>query len=182
MSVCEQCALRLFNKKCHNLQGIGNPFMGKLIILPNVDYDAYKGKDMSFSKQVEIITQHTSFTGVLTETYILPLIRCNENISCDITEDIVYNCQTYLKQDFITYNFKHIMVCGNAVKRFFNSSIENLKDKIIISKNNRIYYFNYNPLIKFVDKDKFKEFVVNVDKFFNSSSNEDYTNYEIVNL
>lgn len=38
---CDNCPLRLFNSKCHNLQGVGNPFMGKLIILPNVDYDAY---------------------------------------------------------------------------------------------------------------------------------------------
>lgn len=180
MNYCEQCALRLFNKKCHNLQGIGNPFNGKLIILPNVDYDAYKAKDMNFSKQVEVILSDISFTGVLTEVYILPLIRCNESIGCDITEDILIRCQQYLKEDFKTYNFKHIMLCGSAVDRFLHSSISKLKDKIVISANNRFYYSNYSPLIKFIDKERYKEFILNVDKFINSAMYEDYSNYEII--
>lgn len=179
---CDNCPLRLFNNKCHNLQGVGNPFMGKLIILPNVDYDAYKHKDMSFSKQVEVLMQNISFTGELADTYIVPLIRCNESLGCDINDDIICNCQYYLAKDFKTYDFKHIMLCGSAVERFLHGSIYRLIDSIVVSGNNRRYYSNYSPLIKYVDESKFKTFMSKVDDFLYSASNNDYSKYDIVNL
>ena len=179
---CDNCPLRLFNSKCHNLQGVGNPFMGKLIILPNVDYDAYKHRDMSFSKQVEVLKQHITFTGELAETYIVPLIRCNENLGCDINDDIISNCQYYLAKDFKTYDFKHIMLCGNAVDRFLHISIHSLINSIIVSNNKRLYYANYSPLIKYVDKDKFNIFITKVNDFLYSASNKDYSKYNIINL
>lgn len=179
---CDNCPLRLFNSKCHNLQGVGNPFMGKLIILPNVDYDAYKHKDMSFSKQVEVLMQNISFTGELADTYIVPLIRCNESLGCDINDDIIRNCQRYLAKDVKTYDFKHIMLCGSAVERFLHGSIYRLIDSIVVSGNNRRYYSNYSPLIKYVDESKFKTFVQKVDDFLYSASNNDYSKYDIVNL
>ena len=179
---CEECPLRLFNSKCHNLQGVGNPFMGKLIILPNVDYDAYKHRNMSFSKQVEVLMQHISFTGELADTYIVPLIRCNESLGGDINDDIIRNCQYYLAKDFKTYDFKHIMLCGSAVDRFLHSSIHSLINSIVISNNNRKYYSNYSPLIKYVDENKFEIFVSKVDDFLYSTSNNDYSKYNIINL
>lgn len=179
---CDNCPLRLFNSKCHNLQGVGNPFMGKLIILPNVDYDAYKHKDMSFSKQVEVLMQNISFTGELADTYIVPLIRCNESLGCDINDDIIRNCQIYLAEDVKTYDFKHIMLCGSAVERFLHGSIYRLIDSIVVSSNNRRYYSNYSPLIKYVDESKFKTFVQKVDDFLYSATNNDYSKYDIVNL
>ena len=42
MNYCEDCVIRLFNTKHYNLQGIGNPYFGNCIIVPNVDYNAYK--------------------------------------------------------------------------------------------------------------------------------------------
>lgn len=182
MNVCEDCVLRLFNKRHHNLQGIGNPFMGKLIILPDIDYNAYKSGDMSFSKQVDIINQHTSFTGGLSETYILPLIRCSETIGCEATEDVVKRCLTYLSQDFATYNFRHIMLCGSSVFRFLNGNISNLDNKIVVSSDNRLYYSNYSPLIKYVNNELFDKFVINLNRFLNSAFSEDYTGYEIIKL
>lgn len=179
---CDNCPLRLFNSKCHNLQGVGNPFMGKLIILPNVDYDAYKHKDMSFSKQVEVLMQHITFTGELAEIYIVPLIRCNESLGCDINDDIISNCQYYLAKDFKTYDFKHIMLCGSAVDRFLHTSIHSLINSIIVSNNKRLYYANYSPLIKYVDKDKFNTFITKVNDFLYSASNKDYSKYNIIKL
>lgn len=179
---CENCPLRLFNSKCHNLQGVGNPFMGKLIILPNVDYDAYKHKDMSFSKQVEVLMQHITFTGELADTYIVPLIRCNESLGCDINDDIICNCQRYLAEDVKTYDFKHIMLCGSAVDRFLHTSIYNMLNNIVVSNNKRLYYANYSPLIKYVDKDKFNIFITKVNDFLYSASNKDYSKYNIVKL
>lgn len=179
---CDNCPLRLFNSKCHNLQGVGNPFMGKLIILPNVDYDAYKHKDMSFSKQVEVLMQHITFTGELAETYIVPLIRCNESLGCDINDDIIRNCQRYLAEDVKTYDFKHIMLCGSAVDRFLHTSINSVLNSIIVSNNKRLYYANYSPLIKYVDKDKFNIFITKVNDFLYSASNKDYSKYNIIKL
>ena len=55
MDVCSECPIRLFNNKHYNLQGIGNPYFGNCIVVPNVDYNAYKNGSMGFSNQVEII-------------------------------------------------------------------------------------------------------------------------------
>ena len=42
MNVCEQCPLRLFNNRGHNISGIGNIWSGSALVLPNVDIPAYK--------------------------------------------------------------------------------------------------------------------------------------------
>ena len=55
MDVCSECPIRLFNNKHYNLQGIGNPYFGNCIVVPNVDYNAYKNGSMGFSNQVKII-------------------------------------------------------------------------------------------------------------------------------
>ena len=50
--VCDNCALGMFNTKCKCLDGVGNPMSGMIIVVPNVDYNAYKNKGMTFSKYV----------------------------------------------------------------------------------------------------------------------------------
>ena len=57
MNICEDCPMRLFNTKHYNLHGIGNPYSGNCIVIPNVDYNAYKKGDMGFSSQVDIIKE-----------------------------------------------------------------------------------------------------------------------------
>lgn len=74
------------------------------------------------------------------------------------------------------------MLCGSAVERFLHGSIYRLIDSIVVSGNNRRYYSNYSPLIKYVDESKFKTFVEKVDDFLYSASNNDYSKYDIVNL
>lgn len=88
MDVCKDCPMRLFNIKHHNLQGIGNPYFGICIVIPNVDYDAYKKGNIGYSNQVEIIKSIISSTGELTDVFILPFIRCNETIACELNNDI----------------------------------------------------------------------------------------------
>ena len=74
-NICSNCALRLYNTKSYNLQGVGNPYKGNVIVVPNVDYKAYKGKSMDFSTQVEIIEHvlHLS-TGWKSPTFMLFLL------------------------------------------------------------------------------------------------------------
>lgn len=65
IDVCSGCSLRLFNTKHYNLYGIGNPYFGNCIVVPNVDYNAYKKGSMGFSDQVKIIKESLHFsTGV----------------------------------------------------------------------------------------------------------------------
>ena len=93
-TICKDCALRLYNTKSYNLQGVGNPFYGNCIVVPNVDYKAYKGKSMSFSSQVEVIKEVLiPLTGVEESNfYVVPLIRCNEQISREIDKRTFDNC------------------------------------------------------------------------------------------
>lgn len=182
MNYCEDCVIRLFNNKHYNLQGIGNPYFGNCIIVPNVDYNAYKKGGMEFSKQVEIIKSLISSTGELDDLYILPLIRCNEYISCELNEDSYLKCIGYLVEDMKKYQFKNIMLLGSAGRRFLNCNISDYFDTIFISVNNRRYWVNYSSLINYTDSDKYEIFKSNLIRWYNSIKNNDFTNYKFLNI
>lgn len=182
MNYCEDCVIRLFNTKHYNLQGIGNPYFGNCIIVPNVDYNAYKKGGMEFSKQVEIIKSIISSTGELDDLYVLPLIRCNEYVSCELNEDSYLKCIGYLIEDMKKYQFKNIMLLGSAGRRFLNCNISDYFDTIFISINNRRYWVNYSPLITYTDSDKYEIFKSNLIRWYNSIKNNDFTNYKILNI
>lgn len=182
MNYCEDCVIRLFNNKNYNLQGIGNPYFGNCIIVPNVDYNAYKKGGMEFSKQVEIIKSLISSTGELDDLYVLPLIRCNEYISCELNEDSYLKCIGYLVEDMKKYQFKNIMLLGSAGRRFLNCNISDYFDTIFVSINNRRYWVNYSPLINYTDSDKYEIFKSNLIRWYNSIKNNDFTNYKILNI
>lgn len=182
MNYCEDCVIRLFNTKHYNLQGIGNPYFGNCIIVPNVDYNAYKKGGMQFSKQVEIIKSLISSTGGLDDLYVLPLIRCNEYISCELNEDSYLKCIGYLVEDMKKYQFKNIMLLGSAGRRFLNCNISDYFDTIFVSVNNRRYWVNYSPLINYTDSDKYEIFKSNLIRWYNSIKNNDFTNYKILNI
>lgn len=189
MNICDSCPVRLFNTKHYNLQGIGNPNFGRVIVIPNVDYNAYKKGNIGFSEQVKVIEDilHSS-TGeleVLNQLYIVPLIRCNETISCEINDDIYNKCITYFAEDVRKYDFHKILLLGEAVHRFLKCDIKNNLDSLIISKNKRFYNVNYSPLIKFIDKNKFEVFKTYLIRWWHCSSNSiyyNYYNYNIINL
>ena len=162
--------MRLFNKH-YNLKGVGNPYFGNCIVVPNVDYNAYKKGDMGFSSQVEIIRDCSPSTGELDNLYIVPFIRCNETISCELNDDIYKNCLTYFVEDLRQYNFKNILLLGNVVSRFLGCDIKTYIDTIFISPNYRNYAVNYSPLIKYVDKSKFEVFKQYINKWYNKVIN-----------
>lgn len=157
MNICDECPIRLFNKH-HNLQGVGNPYFGNCIVVPNVDYDAYKKGDMGFSKQVEIIKEVISSTGELENIYIVPLLRCNETVSYKVDDDSYNRCLNHFANDMRKYQFKRILLLGDAVRRFLHCDISNYLATLIVSKNNICYNVNYSPLIKYVDENKFEVF------------------------
>ena len=180
--VCTGCAMRLFNTKHYNLQGIGNPYFGKCIVIPNVDYIAYKKGDIGFSKQVEIIKSIISSTGELTDIFSVPFIRCNETISCELNDDIYRRCLTNFANDVKKYDFQDILLLGEAGRRFFTCDINQYLDTIIISSNNRRYCVNYSPLVKYIDDNKFEIFKSHLLKWYHSVNNKTYNGYEILRV
>lgn len=160
MSVCEGCALRLYNTKSYNLHGVGNPFSGNCIVVPNVDYKAYKGKSMSFSSQVEVIKQVLiSFTGEEElNSFIVPLIRCNEQISCEVDKLTFNKCLHWFADDIRKYDFKNILLLGSAARRFLNCNIKDHLDNIMVSPNGRKYFVNYSPLVQYANEKLFNAF------------------------
>lgn len=180
MDICEECPMRLFNTKHYNLQGVGNPYYGKCIVVPNVDYIAYKKGDMGFSKQVEIIHDCLSSTGEVDSIYILPLIRCNKDISCELNENIYNRCMQHFAKDVKKYDFKYILLLGEVSNIFFNCSIsinDNLNNIFISRKNNRIYGINYSPFIKYKDNNKFELFKTYILKWFKSINEYNFSQY-----
>lgn len=181
MDWCKNCAIKLYNTKHHNIQGVGNPWGGNCIVVPNVDYSAYKHGDMGFSNHVKIIENILfPFTGVQdSNLYILPLIRCNEKISCELDNASYHKCLHYFGEDVEKYNFKHILLLGTAAKRFLNTDIKPYLNTLFVSKNNRIYSVNYSPFVKYVDSEYFDTFVNNLVKWYNLVLFNDYNEYQI---
>lgn len=165
MNLCDECPLRLFNKH-YNLQGIGNKFYGNLIVIPNVDYNASKLGDITFSKQVEIIKNIISPTGELDNLFILPLLRCGDAISFEIDDNTYNRCITYLIKDIKRYNFNRILLLGESVNRLLNCNIHTYLDTIIV-KNNIMFNVNYSPLIKYINNEKFETFKHYIIKWYN---------------
>lgn len=179
-SICDNCALRLYNTKSYNLQGIGNPFYGNCIVVPNVDYKAYKGKSMDFSSQVKIIKDvlHLSTGEEESNFYIVPLIRCNEQISCEVDAATYRKCLMFFAKDVRRYDFKNILLLGTAARRFLNCNINEYLDTVIITKNNRRYFVNYAPFVQYADNKLFEIFKINLIKWYNSI-NTNVFNYKI---
>lgn len=178
MTNCDNCPLRLYNTKVHNISPVGNRWTGKCIVVPNVDYPAYKNKDMAFSSQVEIIAEALSFsTGELeSNLYLVPLIRCNESIGCKVNEDIYKRCLEYFLEDLKIYNFRHILLLGTSVQRILNLPINEARTTVYRSKNERFYSSSYSPLIKLVNTNLYNDFVKDVINWYNSAINNKYNN------
>lgn len=170
MDVCKDCALRLFNDKGHNLQGVGNIWSGNAIVLPNVDYDAYKKQDMSFSSQVDVLCNHFPTGGLVANCYIVPLIRCREFNEIVINGDIIKRCLYYLMSDIKRYKIKNIMFCGDAARRYLNiDDIKPYLDTVICHNATRTRCFvNYSPLVKYTNDNLYKEFESHLIKYYNS--------------
>ena len=181
MTVCENCPLRLFNDKGHNINGIGNIWSGNALVLPNVDKPAYKKQDMSFSSQVAIINTILPTGGLEQNLYAVPLIRCNEKFDIEITTKIINRCRTYFETDVNNHQIKNIMLCGDAARRILN--IDDLKpylDVVICErKTRRRYFINYSPLVKYTNDENFEVFKRYLVKYYNSIVSKTY-DYEIL--
>ena len=189
MDVCSECPIRLFNNKHYNLQGIGNPYFGNCIVVPNVDYNAYKNGSMGFSNQVEIIKDVLfSFTGEgdnvdsLYDLYIVPLIRCNETISCELDNNSYNRCLHHFANDMRKYQFKRILLLGDAGRRFLNCDITENLNTLMVSANNKFYNINYSPLIKYKDDEKFNIFKTYLIKWYNWCKSQVSVYDKIINI
>lgn len=181
MSPCNDCALRLFNDKGHNINGIGNIWSGNALVLPNVDIAAYKKQDMSFSSQVEIINNILSTGGLEQNLYIVPLIRCNEHFDIEITDKILINCLYYFNNDVVNHQIKNIMLCGDAARRLLKiDDIKTYLDTVICDNRTKTRYFvNYSPLVKYTNDKLFDVFKNHLIKYYNSIVTKMY-DYDIM--
>lgn len=181
--VCEGCPLGLFNTKCKCLSGVGNPMSGMIIVVPNVDYNAYKNRGMTFSKYVEIINEIIiPFTGGLEQLapFIVPLIRCKLDDKCPITKDIIRKCMLYTFNDIKRYNIKKIMLLGDAATNL-GFSVTNDNNKLCVI-DSFVYSTNYSPFIKFIDDNKYKEFCNRLIKWISANKDNNYNGMKIIKV
>uniref|UniRef100_A0AAU8MGX3 Uracil-DNA glycosylase n=1 Tax=Geladintestivirus 3 TaxID=3233135 RepID=A0AAU8MGX3_9CAUD len=182
--LCEDCALGMFNTKCKCLAGVGNPMSGRLIVVPDVDYNAYKNKGMSFSKYVEIVQDILiPFTGGLEQldVFIVPLIRCNPVEKCPITTNIATRCMQHTFAEVNHYNIHKIMLLGNAAAYLGFGSTANTKD-IIYQMGNYCYSTAYSPFVKFKDDIKYKELCNRLGKWYSADKTNNYNGMKIVKV
>lgn len=174
---CQNCPCRLYNTKGYNLNGVGSPYYGNLIVIPNVDYQAYKESNMNFSTQVEIINDvlHSSTGELEHKIFITPLIRCNEYISCDVNDDIINRCINYTNRDISMYGFTRILLLGSAVDRLLHKTIKHNLD-VYFCRKNFVIEVNYSPLVKYTNDDLYVTFKDKLCSWYNEAVNKVYTN------
>lgn len=182
MNHCINCPLRMFDKH-YNHKGVGNPTYGNFIVIPNVDYDAYK-KGMTYSKYVQIVQEVLSpFTGGLEDYYIVPLIRCRLVKECPVNDAVISHCINYTHRDIFKYNAVKIMLLGDAAKYFMNvDSISEITNKIYLLRDNvsiRGYSASYSPFVKYTDDNKYKEFCNHLIRWYNANKENNYNGYKI---
>ena len=182
-NICEGCPLGMFNTKCKCLSGVGNPMSGMIIIVPNVDYNAYKNRGMTFSKYVEIVRDTIiPFTGGLEQLdpFIVPLIRCKLDKRCPVNEYIARRCMLHTFADIRINNIKKIMLLGNAATNF-GFDITKGKDKLYYVSP-FVYSTNYSPFIKFIDNNNYDEFRNRLIKWISANKDTNYNGMEIINI
>jgi hypothetical protein len=186
--ICDNCAFRLFNSY-HGIKGIGNEFSNKLVIMPIISRNAAKTNDITndetYKDVIEAINGNISSTGVDCQSpdlYFTSFIKCSVPITdaCNISDDIIDRDRRIIIHEFLTHHFTDIMLLGNVGRWLFGYDCKLKHDTCYITKNNKRYVINYNPLIKHYDKDKFAEFKDNIIKWYNAASNKDYTLYKCV--
>ena len=160
LKICDNCILRLYNKN-YNLHGIGNSYNGKMIVVTNVDFNAYKYNRLDYSKQVEIIKdvlKPISSTGEVSEIYITPLIKCRISKDVYIDYQIIDNCKKHLYKEISDYGIKDILLLGDAAKIILGIKyIGSFRTKQF-KFNGITYRVSYNPFIKDKDVNKYEMF------------------------
>lgn len=175
--LCKECALGLFNDKCCNLEGVGNTQSGTMIVVPNVDYDAYKNKSMEFSNYVDIIKSILSSTGGIEQVFIVPLIRCKLNSKCPVDKNIIRRCMLFSFRDIRVYNIKKVMLLGDAA-RYMNFS--NAEKETIHLVGNVGYTVSYSPFVKFKDDAKYKELCNHLIQWISANKDNNYNGMKII--
>lgn len=185
--LCEDCPLRLYNKKGYCLEGVGDIPTDSLIVVPNVDYIAYKNSDFAFSKQVELINHTLFYRGVDYPIKIVPYIRCNIKLSkgmIDATNPIINKlCLKHLNSDIIDNKIKNVMLCGDVAKSLLNiPNITNTFNIRYMNNNQITFYTNFSPLIIYNDEEKYKVFKDNLVNWINAIKFNMFDNYKLVRI
>lgn len=178
--VCLDCPLRLYNTKGYNISGVGNPNYGNIIILPNVDKEAYKHQNFTFEQMIVTLNSlsHSS-TGVdiLDYCYITPLIKCKIANSIILDDQIVKRCMENLKREILTYSPINFLLLGKDVmSHFLQYSIN--PDKMYVDICNRRWFNNYSPGITLYDHEKAQIFENGFIKWLNAVKSNNFSNYE----
>ena len=80
------------------------------------------------------------------------------------------------------YQFKRILLLGDAGRRFLNCDIIENLNTLMVSANNKFYNINYSPLIKYKDNGKFFIFETYLIKWYNWCKSQISTYDKIIKL
>lgn len=165
--------MRLLNDKVYNLQGVGNPMFGNVIIIPNVDYKAYRRKRLELGEYVKEIISTILPTGELSDVYITPLVHCKANRTYPVNNSILRNCSQILQYEFKKYNFKRVLILGSAVEQIMGLDLKKYAGKTIYYRqNNSFWTMTYSPLCKHSNATKYSEFKNHLTKWYNNVINK----------
>lgn len=88
----------------------------------------------------------------------------------------------HFANDVRKYNFKNILLLGDAGRRFLNCDIFDNLNNLIISSNNRFYNINYSPLIKYVNEEKFAIFETYLRKWYSCCITQNFNSYDVIRV
>lgn len=148
---CVDCPLKLLKCKHHKIQGIGNLFSQNIIVIPAIDYNAAKSGNLMDDKQVKEILSTLSSTGgvdgLLSDVYIVPLIRCPESNEIPINKAVFEHCILYLYEEYEMSLPINIIFLGKTYKhiRFVDITFGD-RNYVKFNAHNVYYTYTYSLL------------------------------------
>lgn len=110
LRVCDNCPLKLYNKKDNTvIYGIGNIQANIIIIVKS--YNVYKSKELLI--KLNNIWKEITGNNILEDVYITRLIKCYNNTDLNLDKDAINYCKGFVCHEICRILPTKVIVFGN---------------------------------------------------------------------
>lgn len=110
LSACDNCPLKLYNKKDNTvIYGIGNIQANIIIVVKS--YNVYKSKELL--DKLNNIWKEITGNNILEDVYITRLIKCYNNAELNLDKDAINHCKGFVFHEICRISPTKVIVFGN---------------------------------------------------------------------
>ena len=178
---CTNCAYRIVVEKRYRcIQGIGNRYNKRIIVLPSLKY---KNKTIEDNTTYTFLNElYNRFYGkaLATDYYITAFIKCPCDRNYPINRDILKQCVNYFIEEMNANDYNKIILLGNTGEYLIDKKPNN--SNIMYSFiDNRHVTCCYSPNLQNKNSNVIKLFVTKIRNTFDAFNSNDYSKFQIIN-